>query len=209
MSQVNSQPIQQVKQPLPFTSMPDRYWWENLWSDPKQILVNLGLKPGLSVLDLGCGYGHFTIPAARLVAPALVVGIEIDRLILEEARHNSSALTNCSWLNEDLLALRNLSLNKFDYVMMHSTFHGLLDPIKLVQDVTTLLKPGGFFSVINWSPIPREETIWLDAPRGPKTEVRIHPMKLISTVISATDQLLPVQIIQLPPYHYGINFQLH
>ncbi len=207
MSQPQSPPIQQLKQPLPFTSMPDRYWWETLWSDPKQTLATLGLKPGLSVLDLGCGYGHFTIPAARLVAPAPVVGIEIERGILEEARQNSSALTNCSWLNKNLLALSSLSLNKFDCVMMHSTFHGLTDPIKLVQDVTTLLKPGGFFSVINWSPIPREETIWLDAPRGPKTEVRIHPRKLISTVLSATDQLFPVQILPLPPYHYGINFQ--
>ena len=197
-------------QPLPFTSMPDRYWWETLWSDPRQILVTLGLKPGFSVLDLGCGYGHFTIPAARLVSPAPVVGIEIDRPILEEARQNSSALTNCSWLNEDILALKSLSLNKFDFVMMHSTFHGLADPIKLVQDITALLKPNGFFSVINWSPIPREETIWLDMPRGPKTEVRIHPNQLISTVLSATkDRLLPVQIIQLPPYHYGVNFQFN
>ena len=209
MSQLQSPPIQQLKQPLPFTSMPDRYWWEALWSDPKQTLATLGLKPGLSVLDLGCGYGHFTIPAARLVAPAPVVGIEIEGGILEEARHNSSALTNCSWLNENLLTLRSLSLDKFDFVMMHSTFHGLSDPIKLVQDVTTLLNPGGFFSVINWSPIPREETIWLDAPRGPKTEVRIHPQELISTVLSATDQLSPVQILPLPPYHYGINFQFN
>ena len=209
MSQPQSPSVQQLKQPLPFTSMPDRYWWETLWSDPKQTLATLGLKPGLSVLDLGCGYGHFTIPAARLVAPAPVVGIEIERGILEEARHNASALTNCSWLNENLLTLRSLSLDKFDFVMMHSTFHGLKDPIKLVQDVTTLLNPGGFFSVINWSPIPREETIWLDAPRGPKTEVRIHPQELISTVLSATDQLSPVQILPLPPYHYGINFQFN
>ncbi len=149
MSHSPSTPIPQVKPPLPFTSMPDRYWWETLWSNPKQTLATLGLKPGMSVLDLGCGYGHFTIPAARLVAPAPVVGIEIDRPILEEARHNSSRLTNCSWLHEDLLALRNLSLPQFDCVMMHSTFHGLTDPIKLVQDITTLLQPGGFFSVIN------------------------------------------------------------
>lgn len=188
--------------------MPDRYWWENLWPEPQKTLELLGLKSGCSVLDLGCGYGHFTIPAASLVSPAPVVGIEICSPILEQARQNSGALNNCCWLNENFLALKNLSLNKFDFVMMHSTFHGLPNPIKLVQDVTTLLKPGSFFSVINWLPIPREKTIWLDAPRGPKTEVRIHPSELIVTVLSATNKLSFVQFTPLPPYHYGINFQL-
>ncbi len=209
MTQANNQVIETVKKPLPFTLMPDRYWWETLWSDPQQTLTTLGLKPGLSVLDLGCGYGHFTISAARLVAPAPVVGIEIDRHILEEARHNSFPLTNCSWLNEDFLDLKKILTNKFDFVIMYSTFHGIPNPIKLVQDITTLLKPRGFFSVINWLPIPREETIWLGAPRGPKTEVRIHPNKLISTVCSATEKLLPMPTILLPPYHYGINFMLN
>ena len=201
MSQLKSQP-------LPFTSMPDHYWWESLWSNPRQVLITLGLKSGLSVLDLGCGYGHFTIAAASLVAPAKVVGIEIDDDILEQARQKASATSNCFWLNQDILALKSLSLEKFDCVMMHNTFHGLGYPTKLVRDVTSLLKPKGFFSVINWLPIPREKTIWMEQARGPKTEVRIHPQKLISTVVSASkEQLLPMKIVELPPYHYGVNFQ--
>ena len=45
----------------------------------------LGLGKGVSVLDLGRGYGHFTIAAANLVKPRPVVGIEIDRPILRQA----------------------------------------------------------------------------------------------------------------------------
>lgn len=193
---------------FPYTSMPDEDWWNALWPEPVRTLQALGLQKGMSVLDLGCGYGHFTIAAAKLVNPAPVVGIEIDRMVLAEARQTSKALGNCLWLNEDMLHLSRLIMNKFDYIMMHSTFHGIPDSTRLVREVASILSPGGYFSVINWLPIPREKTIWLGKPRGPKTEIRISPEKLISIVQTAAVGLSYVEQIELSPYHYGINFQL-
>lgn len=193
---------------FPCTSMPDADWWNTLWPDPMKTLQALGLVKGMSVLDLGCGYGHFTIAAANLVSPAPVVGIEIDRPILTQAHKTAERLANCLWLNADMLDLSKLLMNNFDYVMMHSTFHGIPDSNRLVRNVASILNPGGNFSVINWLPIPREKTIWLGKPRGPKTEMRISPEKLISRVEGAGVGLSYVQQIKLPPYHYGINFQL-
>ena len=202
------QPREQLSPLMPNTSMPDHDWWEALWSEPGETLQALGLTRGMSVLDLGCGYGHFTIPAARLVNPAPAVGIDIDSPILAEARKAGEEVVNCLWLNQDLLSLPKLMVSKFDYVMMHCTFHGLPDPVEFLRSVVDVLNPGGYFSVINWLPIPREETIWLGKPRGPKTEVRISLNQLLSIVETATVSLSPVQQLALPPYHYGVTFQL-
>ncbi|TBR57429.1 hypothetical protein B4U84_15595 [Westiellopsis prolifica IICB1] len=193
---------------LPATSMPDPYWWVQLWSQPEETLKIMGLQSGMSVLDLACGYGHFTIPAARIVKPALVVGVDIDFPILAQAQQAAQEFPNCLFLNQDILAIPQVITNQFDYITIHSTFHGLLNPVEFVRQIVNLIKPNGYFSVVNWQPIPREETIWLDKPRGPKTELRISPQKLLSIVKAATQKLVAVQQVDLPPYHYGMTFKL-
>ena len=35
--------------------------------DPVSILSKAGLKPGMTFVDIGCGQGYFSIPAAKLV----------------------------------------------------------------------------------------------------------------------------------------------
>ena len=55
---------------FPATSMPDRDWWAALWPDPEGVLRQVGVEPGMTVLDLCCGDGYFTAPLARLVERA-------------------------------------------------------------------------------------------------------------------------------------------
>ncbi|MER3495198.1 MAG: class I SAM-dependent methyltransferase [Mastigocladus sp. ERB_26_2] len=141
---------------LPATSMPDRDWWVKLWSHPEETLKIMGLQAGMSVLDLGCGYGHFTIPTAQIVKPALVVGVDIDFPILAQAQQAAKEVPNCLLLNQDILTIPQVITNQFDYITIHSTFHGLPNPVEFVRQIVSLLKPEGFFSVVNWRPIPRQ-----------------------------------------------------
>lgn len=72
----------------------------------------------------------------------------------------------------------------------------------LARAVASTLKPGGYFIVINWHRRPREETIVLGQPRGPKTELRMEPAAVVSTVEPAGFEL--ARIVELPPYHYAV-----
>jgi len=49
------------------------------WQNPEKILPDIGLKRGSTFVDVGCGEGFFTLPAARIVGKSGVVyGLDID-----------------------------------------------------------------------------------------------------------------------------------
>ena len=37
------------------------------WQNPEDILAEIGLRSGMTFMDIGCCQGFFTIPAARIV----------------------------------------------------------------------------------------------------------------------------------------------
>ena len=48
------------------------------------------LRPGMSVLDVGCGPGSITIELAKAVSPGTVVGIDIDPAAVQLARKSAA-----------------------------------------------------------------------------------------------------------------------
>ncbi|HZW61674.1 MAG TPA: hypothetical protein VFF04_05615, partial [Candidatus Babeliales bacterium] len=71
-------------------------------------------------------------------------------------------------------------------------------------EIAATLKPNGHLTIVNWYPIPREETIVLGKPRGPSTELRLSPEQTRVLVEPAGFELETV--VELPPYHYGAIF---
>lgn len=70
---------------FPATATPNREWWMALWPDPASFVRSLGVKAGMAVVDLCCGYGYFTAPLATLVK-GRVYALDIDADMLEQAR---------------------------------------------------------------------------------------------------------------------------
>ncbi len=48
------------------TEMPAAGWWEALWPNPATVLAAVGMSSGMSVIDLCCGDGWFTLQIAKL-----------------------------------------------------------------------------------------------------------------------------------------------
>src|SRR6266853_1731652 len=74
---------------FPATTMPDADWWQVLWRDPAKVLVEMGVEPGMVVVDLCCGDGLFTAPLARIADR--VYAIDIDPAVLDRARAHAAA----------------------------------------------------------------------------------------------------------------------
>src|SRR5207244_1403227 len=66
------------------TGMPEPGWWEALWPDPAKVLRDVGVTPGMDVVDLCSGDGWFTFPLAKIARS--VIGIDIDAALLEAAK---------------------------------------------------------------------------------------------------------------------------
>ena len=63
------------------TGMPEPGWWEALWPDPAKVLRDVGVAPGMDVVDLCSGDGWFTSPLSRIARS--VIAIDIDAALLE------------------------------------------------------------------------------------------------------------------------------
>ncbi len=188
------------------TLMPDRDWWQALWPDPDGTIRALGIGAGMTVVDLCCGDGYFTAAVARLVGAGRVVGLDLDPAMLEQAKAACVWATNCTWIAGDAMDIGRLVEPRADYVLMANTFHGVKDQTALARAVAGVLKPGGRFGVVNWYPLPREQTTVLGKPRGPFTDMRMSPEAVRAVVEPAGFELQ--SIVELPPYHYGAIFRL-
>ncbi len=88
-------------------------------------------------------------------------------------------MTNCDFVAGDAYELAKLASGPADFVFVANAFHGVPDRPRLARAVCATLKPGGSFAIVNWRQRPREETIVLGEPRGPKTELRLSPQRTI------------------------------
>jgi len=185
--------------------MPTAGWWEALWPDPAGVLVKVGLKPGMNVIDLCSGDGWFTLQIAKVAHH--VVSIDIDPNMLEVARQRltEGGITNCDFVAGDAYKIGKLWSAHADFVFMANAFHGVPDKPRLASSVRDALKPSGRFAIVNWHPRPREETVVLGEPRGPKTELRIGQQAV--KVAVEPSGLLMVEVLEVPPYHYAAIFE--
>ncbi len=138
---------------------------------------------------------------------AHLVAIDIDLHLLDIARHRlaESGMTNCDFVAGDAYALADLVSASVDFVFMANAFHGVQDQPRLARAVRETLKSNGRLAIVNWHQRPREETVILGEPRGPKTELRLSPDQTINAVEAGGMKF--ADLVEIPPYHYGAIFE--
>jgi SAM-dependent methyltransferase len=118
------------------------------------------LRPGLSVLDVGCGTGAITADVARKVAPGgSVVGVDRDPALLEIARTAHGGISNLAFEDGDATALRFRS--QFDIVTAARTLQWVPDPALAVSNMKQAARSGGTVLILDynhsdgeWDPAP-------------------------------------------------------
>jgi SAM-dependent methyltransferase len=187
------------------TGMPDPGWWEALWPNPAKVASDVGIRPGMVVVDLCSGDGWFTVPIAKIAQSVVAVDIDGDMVQAAKARFaERGGVANCTLVEADAYDLVKILREPVDHVFLANAFHGVPDKPRLARSVRDVLRAGGLFTVVNWHAIPREETPVLGQPRGPATELRMTPAQTIAAV--EPGGMTFRNLVEVSPYHYGAIF---
>ncbi|MGH9581503.1 MAG: methyltransferase domain-containing protein, partial [Bryobacteraceae bacterium] len=112
-------------------------------------LVEL-LKPGMSVLDVGCGTGAITAGIARAVGPSgRVVGVDRDDSLLQLARQEHGDFENLSFEKQDVLSLNYKGY--FDIVTAARALQWIADSKTALARMKSAARAGGHIVVLDYN----------------------------------------------------------
>jgi ubiquinone/menaquinone biosynthesis C-methylase UbiE len=115
------------------------------------VIPNLPIKEGMSVLDVGCGWGDMSLQVVEMVgSTGRVVGIDCVDAFLEQAREDAAVQghTNAEFRRGD--AEIALPENEFDYVVARFGTMFFTNPVAALRRMRLALKPGGQMTHIVW-----------------------------------------------------------
>jgi SAM-dependent methyltransferase len=183
------------------SGMPEESYWERLF-DVELILDRLEIDGRLrDVVELGCGYGTFTIPVACRIA-GVVRTCDIDPAMVARTCQRAAAarLGNIRCDQRDVLWDGfGVPPASQDACLLFNILH-CEEPLRLLNEAARVVRPAGFVVVIHWRYDPA-------TPRGPSMEIRPRSEQIVGW--AGQTGLLDTHgpVLDLPPWHYGIRFQ--
>ena len=110
------------------------------------------LRPGMRLLDVGCGPGSITSGLAKRVAPGQTIGIDASSSVIATARSLADAsLGNLAFEVGNIYEPR-FAADSFDAAFAHQVLQHLRRPVDALSQIRTLLKAGGVLGVreVDW-----------------------------------------------------------
>ncbi len=118
--------------------------------EAENFVGRIGITPGSQVLDVACGTGNTSIPAAK--TGASVTGVDIATNLLEQARKRSASEHLQVRFEEGDAEDLPYADSAFDVVL---TMFGAMfapRPEKVAAELLRVCKPGGIIAMANWTP---------------------------------------------------------
>lgn len=128
------------------------------------------LRPGLELLDVGCGPGNITCDLADRVAPGRVVGLDASAEVVAAARAEARerGTANVSFEAGDLYAME-VEDDAFDVIHAHQVLQHLTDPVTALRELRRVVRPDGMVAVrdsdyaaMTWAPDEPRIDRWLE-----------------------------------------------
>jgi ubiquinone/menaquinone biosynthesis C-methylase UbiE len=122
------------------------------WQVPEDLLRELGLKTGMVFMDIGCGDGFFTIPAAEITGNrGRVFAVDADasaisRLNCRVAEKGLSNVTARVGAAEETVFCKACA----DLVFYSIVLHDFGDPGKVLRNAKRMIKPTGKLVNLDW-----------------------------------------------------------
>jgi len=168
----------------------------------ERVLQETGLKEGDTFLDVGCGEGHFSIAASKIVgAKGRVYALdsyEKSIAALKEQIHNDH-IGNIEAIVADVTRKMPLPDAIVDVCLMANVMHGFLangEVPSVMLEAARVMKTGSTLAVVEFQKI--------DGPPGPPISIRMTPEELESLISSYGFR--KDRVVEVGPIHYAAMF---
>ena len=129
-------------------------WWmawtfdnplRKLFQDPERILGSL-VREGMTVADIGCGMGYFSVAMAKMVGPGgRVLSVDLQEKMLQYLRRRASRAGMTDRITTVLAEPDDIKItdSKVDFVLAFWMVHEVKDIPRFLGQVAAVPKPGG------------------------------------------------------------------
>ncbi len=126
------------------------------FAEPKANVLQMGLREGMKVADLGAGSGHYTLAAAAIVGPTgrvYAIDIQEDHLAPLKDAAAAHGLKNVEtvWGNVENAGGTLLKDASVDAVILSNTLFQLEHAAGAIAEIKRILAPGGKLLVVDWA----------------------------------------------------------
>ncbi|MCF7921834.1 MAG: methyltransferase domain-containing protein [Candidatus Marinimicrobia bacterium] len=137
---------------------------------PDILLQRLGVRPGSTILDLGCGNGFFTLPAAAAMGDGMVIAADMsdDMLSLLKQRLTPD---NIQILKVEEVKM-DIDAGSVDAAVLIALYHEFKSPLDNLAEIKRVLKAHGKLLILDWDPQSEKE-------RGPAKVHRVRKEKAL------------------------------
>jgi len=114
--------------------------------DPGTSLAQAGIIKGMTVADVGAGYGYYAFPAAGIVgSDGMVYAIEPNARRAREisTRAGETGIKNVTVLVSGAEEVKALENGAIDFAISMSSFHHFADAERALEELGRIVKPGG------------------------------------------------------------------
>ncbi|MHC4423657.1 MAG: class I SAM-dependent methyltransferase [Planctomycetota bacterium] len=111
------------------------------------VLEEVGIEPGNTVLDFGCGPGSYIVPLSSLVGrPGEIFAQDLNPLAIKSVQDivSKNKLENVKTIHSNCDT--GLPDQSVDVVLLYDTYHDLNNPDNVLQELTRILKTEGILS---------------------------------------------------------------
>lgn len=179
------------------SGMPDEKMWNDFF-DIDSILSEMQINNQVNdIAEIGCGYGTFTIPAAKQInSRVFAFDIEKEMIDILEQKIKNERIDNIIPEHRDVLTKKTgLANSSMDYVMLFNILHHDT-PNEFFNEAYRILKPQGKIGIIHW----RSD---ISTPRGPGLSIRPKPDQILSWIDQRMFTIHKEPFI-IEPYHFGL-----
>ena len=130
-----------------FKAMAFTFKLRDLFRPRRNVVKEVGIKPGFDVLDYGCGSGSYITAVAELVGKSgRVYTLDIHPLAIQMVQRIASKnqLTNVKTILSDCKT--GLPDDSVDVILLYDTFHDLTYPEEILEELHRILRSNGILS---------------------------------------------------------------